>query len=127
MRIAVDTNRYRDFCVGVPEAVELFRKASRIMVPFVTLAELRAGFLAGTGAGSNARVLAAFLIKPRVQVLLPDEDTMHHYARIWFQLRRQGTPIPTNDVWIAAIAVQHNLMLYSHDAHFDQIGQLVRA
>jgi tRNA(fMet)-specific endonuclease VapC len=125
--MVIDTNGYRDFCVGVPEAVERFRRASRVMIPFVTLAELRAGFLAGTEAGSNARVLAAFLIRPRVQVLLPDEDTTHHYARIWFQLRRQGTPIPTNDVWIAALAVQHNLMLYSRDAHFDQIGQLVRA
>jgi tRNA(fMet)-specific endonuclease VapC len=127
MRIVVDTNRYRDFCMGVLEAVERLRKATHIMVPFVTLAELRAGFLAGTDAGSNARVLAAFLIRPRVHVLWPDEDTTHHYARIWIQLRRQGTPIPTNDLWIAALAVQHNLALYSRDMHFDAIGQLLRA
>jgi tRNA(fMet)-specific endonuclease VapC len=126
MKLVIDTNRYRDFCVGVPEAVDRLRKASRIMVSFVTLAELRAGFLAGTGAGSNARVLAAFLVRPRVQVLWPDEDTTYHYARIWIQLRRQRTPIPTNDLWIAALAVQHNLVLYSRDAHFDQIGQLLR-
>lgn len=127
MRIVVDTNRYRDFCEGVPEAVERFRSAAQIMVPFVTLAELRAGFLAGTEAGSNVRVLAVFLIRPRVRILWPDEDTTHHYARIWMQLRRQGTPIPTNDLWIAALAVQHNLALYSRDAHFNHLAQLVRA
>jgi tRNA(fMet)-specific endonuclease VapC len=61
-----------------------------------------------------------------VRILWPDEDTTHHYARIWMQLRRQGTPIPTNDLWIAALAVQHNLALYSRDAHFDHLAQLVR-
>ncbi len=127
MKIVVDTGRYRDFCEGVPEAVGRFRSATQIIVPFVTLAELRAGFLAGTEAGSNARVLATFLIRPRVRILFADEDTTHHYARIWMQLRRQGTPIPTNDLWIAALAVQHNLALYSRDAHFDTLAQLVRA
>jgi tRNA(fMet)-specific endonuclease VapC len=127
VRIVVDTNRYRDFCEGVPEAVDRVRRASQIMMPFVTLAELRAGFLAGANTGSNARVLAVFLTRSRVRILWPDEDTTHHYARIWMQLRRQGTPIPTNDLWIAALAVQHNLALYSRDAHFDHLAQLIRA
>ena len=127
MRIVVDTNRYRDFCEGVPDAVDCLRRAAQIMVPFVTLAELRAGFLAGADTGSNARVLAVFLTRSRVRILWPDEDTTHHYARIWLQLRRQGTPIPTNDLWIAALAVQHNLALYSRDAHFDHLSQLIRA
>ena len=127
MRIAVDTNRYRDFCEGLPEAVEQFRTASSILIPFVTLAELRAGFLAGSEAGGNARVLSMFLSRPRVQILWPDEETTNHYARVWLQLRRQGTPIPTNDLWIAALAVQHNLALYSRDSHFDHLAQLIRA
>jgi len=127
VRIVVDTNRYRDFCEGVPDAVDRFRRASQIMMPFVTLAELRAGFLAGANTGSNARVLAVFLTRSRVRILWPDEDTTHHYARIWTQLRRQGSPIPTNDLWIAALAVQHNLALYSRDAHFDHLAQLIRA
>ena len=126
MRIVVDTNRYRDFCEGVPEALEQFRKASAIMIPFVTLAELRAGFLAGSEKGSNARVLSLFLTRPRVQILWPDEETTNHYSRVWLQLRRQGTPIPTNDLWIAALAIQHNLALYSRDSHFDHLAQIVR-
>ena len=134
MRIAVDTNRYRDFSEGLTEAVEQFRSAEQICLPFVVLAELRAGFLAGSAppgrpspAGSkNARALTAFLNRPRVRVLWPDEETTHQYARLWNQLRGQGTPIPTNDLWIAALVVQHDLLLFSRDTHFDRLPQLAR-
>jgi len=124
MRIVIDTNRYRDFCVGVPEVVECFRAADQIYLPFVTLAELRAGFLCGTRARRNESVLARFLNRPRVTVLYPDEETTRHYAQMFRQLRQQGTPIPTNDVWIAALTEQHNLLLYSRDSHFDHLPQL---
>ena len=126
MRMAIDTNRYRDFCVGVPEAVERFRAAERIFLPFVTLGELRAGFLCGTRARQNESVLVRFLSRPRVAVLYPDEDTTRHYAHLFRQLRQQGTPIPTNDLWIAALAEQHSLHLYSRDHHFDHLPQLPR-
>jgi len=126
MRIVVDTNRYRDFCAGVPEAAERFRAAERIFLPFVTLAELRAGFLCGSRSAVNERVLARFLSRPRVGVLYPDEDTTRHYAQIFRRLREQGTPIPTNDIWIAALTEQHGLVLYSRDGHFDALPQLAR-
>lgn len=126
MRILIDTNRYRDFCTSVPEAVECCRAAERIFLPFVTLAELRAGFLLGTRSAHNERILAQFLSRPRVAVLYPDEDTTRHYAQLFRQLRQQGTPIPTNDLWIAALAEQHGLFLYSRDRHFDALPQLPR-
>lgn len=127
MKLAVDTNRYRDFCAGVPEVVELFRVAETVCVPFVVLAKLRAGFLCGTAARRNERVLAQFLERPRVRLLFADEDTVHHYARLFCQLRSQGTPIPTNDIWTAALVVQHGLFLCSRDGHFDRLPQLPRA
>jgi tRNA(fMet)-specific endonuclease VapC len=126
VRIAVDTNRYRDFCAAVPEAVELFAIANTIYLPFVTLAELQAGFLCGRLSRKNESVLMRFLNRPRVQILLADENTTHHYARIFLQLRSQGTPIPTNDMWIAALVMQHDLLLYSRDRHFDSLPQLPR-
>ena len=126
MRILLDTNRYRDFCYGVPEAVERMRIAELVCIPFVTIAELRAGFLAGTASGPNERILSLFLNRARVRVLWPDEQTTHHYARIFLQLRKSGTPIPTNDIWIAALAIQHDLLLFSRDAHFDRLPQLPR-
>jgi tRNA(fMet)-specific endonuclease VapC len=124
MRIAIDTNRYRDFCSAIPEAVERLAQADEINMPFVTLAELRAGFLCGTVARRNEKGLIRFLNSPRVKVLFPNEDTTHHYAQLFAQLRTQGTPIPLNDIWIAALALQHDLILYSRDQHFRQIPQL---
>ena len=126
MRMVIDTNRYRDFCLGLAEVVEHFRAADRIFLPFVTLAELRAGFLCGTRARRNESVLVRFLGRPRVGVLYPDEETTRHYAHLFRQLRQQGTPIPTNDIWIAALTEQHNLLLYSRDSHFDSLPQLPR-
>lgn len=127
MRLALDTNRYVDFARKVPEALEKVREADRIFMALVVLAELRSGFLCGSRSAENERTLIQFLNSPRVVVLHPDEDTTHHYARLFRQLRVQGTPIPTNDLWLAALAVQHNLQLFARDRHFDSLPQLARA
>ena len=95
-------------------------------MPFITLAELRAGFLCGARGRQNERTLVSFLNAPRVAVLYPDEQTTHHYAALFRQLRQQGTPIPTNDLWIAALVVQHDLLLYARDRHFDHLPQISR-
>ena len=126
MRIGIDTNRYRDFCAGDPVSVETFALADAIFVPFTVVAELRAGFLCGRISRQNESVLLRFLNRSRVRVLFADEQTTHQYARIFFQLRSQGTPIPTNDMWIAALVLQHELLLYSRDRHFDCLPQLPR-
>ena len=126
MKLAIDTSRYRDFCAAVPDVVDRFQLAQHIYLPFVVLAELRAGFLCGTRARANESVLNRFLNRPRVSVLYPTEPTTGHYAQLFFQLRRQGTPIPTNDIWIAALVAEHNLTLFSRDHHFDHLPQLPR-
>ena len=126
MRVAVDTNRYVDFARGLRAAVDVIRRAEAIYLPFVVLGEIRAGFACGRRSAENERHLSSFLGSSRVQVLLPDEDTTHHYARLFFQLRKQGTPLPTNDLWIAALVVQHGLVLFARDRHFDALPQLPR-
>ena len=126
MKILLDTNRYGDFCKGVPEAVAAVTSAERVFLPFVVLAELRAGFRAGTQGRRNEETLERFLASPRVGVLYADETTTQTYAGLFAQLRRQGTPIPTNDLWIASLAVQHAMPLLSRDAHFDALPQLLR-
>lgn len=127
MRIALDTNRYVDLCKGVDETVSLLEEADAIMLSFVVLGELRAGFVHGRRHGENERTLRRFLLKDGVHVLFADDQTTHHYASVYRQLRRQGTPIPTNDMWLAALALQHNLVLHARDKHFDHLPQLVRA
>jgi len=127
VRIAVDTNAYSAAARGEPKAVALLRAANRVTLPFVVVAELRAGFAAGSVGRRNEAALTRFLGSPRVDVLYPDEQTTHHYASVYAQLRRQGTPIPTNDLWIAALVVQHDLVLFTEDAHFSNIPQIARA
>jgi len=126
MRIALDTNAYVGLCRGATEVVGHVSRAERVFVPFVVLAELRAGFQAGSRTKQNERILIRFLNSPRVRLLLPDEQTTHHYATLFAQLRRQATPIPTNDLWIAALVMQHELMLLANDKHFDHLPQLLR-
>jgi tRNA(fMet)-specific endonuclease VapC len=126
MRLALDTKRYRDLCRGAAEVIAVVEHAEAVLLPFVVLAELRAGFAVGTKGAENERVLRRFLMKPGVRVLFADEQTIHHYAVVFRQLRRQGTPIPTNDMWIGALVLQHDVVLCARDPHFDHLPQIVR-
>lgn len=126
MRIAVDTNRYTDFSRGNVSVVRTLEMAEEVWLPFIVIGELRAGFAVGTQGPHNEAILRRFLLKAGVGVLYADEQTTHHYATIYRQLRKQGTPIPTNDLWIAALALQHSLSLCDRDAHFDALPQLTR-
>ena len=127
MRIALDTNAYVRLIRGDREIVNRVEESEKIFFPFVVLGELRAGFLGGSRSSENERSLTRFLTSPRVEMLFADEQTTHHYARLNCQLRKQGTPIPTNDLWIAALVVQHDLTLLASDRHFDHLPQLLRA
>lgn len=125
-RLALDTNAYTDAARGHAETVTRLRVADEIHLPFVVLGELRAGFAAGTKGARNEAGLTRFLQSPRVHLLLADDQTTVHYARLYAYLRKKGTPIPTNDLWIAALVVQHDLVLLSSDAHFAHLPQLLR-
>lgn len=124
MNVALDTNAYSDFLRGDSSRVEIVRRADRIFLPLVVLAELRAGFAAGNREAENLETLRRFRASPRVSVLQPDEATTEHYARVFLQLRQQGSAIPTNDLWIAALAMQHGVALCSSDAHFRHVAGL---
>jgi tRNA(fMet)-specific endonuclease VapC len=124
VNVALDTNAYSDFMRGDAARVEVVRRARALSLPLMVLAELRAGFAAGRQTTTNAANLHRFLNSPRVTVLLPDEQTTHHYAQLLLQLRQKGAAIPTNDLWIAALTVQHDLILCSSDAHFNHLPQI---
>ena len=126
MIIALDTNAYGDFMRGDSARVEVIRTARHIHLPLIVLGELRAGFAAGNQKSTNAANLQRFLNSPRVSILLPDEQTTHHYAQLYLQLRKKGAAIPTNDLWIAALSVQHNLVLCTSDTHFQNLPQVAR-
>jgi tRNA(fMet)-specific endonuclease VapC len=126
MKIAIDASRYVDLCRGVSETVDLLETAESFVIPFMVLAEIRAGFTQGRREAENERTLRQLLLKDGVHVAFADDQTTHHYAAVYRQRRRQGTPIPTNNTWIAAVVLQHNLALHARDRHFDHLGQLVR-
>jgi tRNA(fMet)-specific endonuclease VapC len=116
VRVALDTNRYDDLIVGDEAVADIVESAETVFLPFVVIGELRAGFAAGTRKAE----------KDGVEILWAGEQTCHHYASVYAQLRRQGTPIPTNDMWIAALVLEHELALCSRDVHFDKLAQIVR-
>jgi tRNA(fMet)-specific endonuclease VapC len=126
VKLALDANRYDDLLTGDEAVAEVVEIADEVHLPFVVVGELRAGFAAGNRAVENERLLRRFLLKDGVGILLADEQTTHHYATVYAQLRRQGTPIPTNDMWIAALALQHDLVLCTRDRHFDRLPQIPR-
>ena len=126
MNVALDTNAYSDFMRGDANRVQVVRSAVQIFLPLIVVAELRAGFAAGNQESTNAANLQRFLNIPRTSVLNPDEQTTHHYAQLYLQLRRKSAAIPTNDLWIAALVVQHSLILCTSDNHFQHLPQIAR-
>lgn len=126
MKVLLDTNRLTDAFRGVSEVVRILEQAAEVWIPFVALAEIKAGFLGGRRAAENEDLLRAFLRLPGVGVLFADVETTDAYARLFLQLRRAGTPVPTNDLWIASLAVQHQLLLLSRDEHFAKLPQVAK-
>jgi tRNA(fMet)-specific endonuclease VapC len=124
VKLALDTNRYRDLCDGDPDVARLLEEAESIHVPFIVIAELRAGFVVGKRGRENEAVLQRFLMKPGVEVVYPGDATTRSYASLYRQLRQQGTPIPTNDLWIAALVLERGFVLCSRDEHFQCLPQL---
>lgn len=124
-RLLLDTSVYSAFKRGRPEAVQAVRQAESLYLTSVVLGELKAGFRAGRHRRRNEVELRLFLASPRVHTIPVDEETAERYAAIWDSLRAAGTPIPTNDVWIAASAMQHGLAVLTTDRHFQRIGQIL--
>ena len=122
--IQVDTNAYTALMLGDDGVVEVMAYAQALLVNSVVLGELLAGFAAGTREARNRAELAAFLDSPRVQVVPITALTADSYALVYAGLRRKGKPIPTNDLWIAASALEHGAALLTRDSHFAAIDGL---
>ncbi len=126
MKIAIDTNRYRDLREGHLPTISIMESAEQIHVPFVVVAELKIGFGQGKRRAENERILASFLSKPQVAIAFPDKETIEAYSEIFLDLKSRGTPIPPNDLWIAALCIRNNWSLYSRDRHFDLLTRVVK-
>lgn len=124
--ILIDTNAYTAFMLGDAAVVEVVAHAERICLNSIVLGELLGGFAAGTRESKNRAELARFLDSPRVELVPVTAQTADSYALVYSSLRRKGQPIPTNDLWIAASALEHGAALLTRDTHFGHIDGLRR-
>ena len=121
----IDTNAYAAHFKGDARITALFEQAEALVFPFVVIAELLAGFKVGSREAENRTRLYEILGSSRISILYPDIGTNEFYALIFSELRSKDMPIPTNDLWIAALAKQHSLPVCTLDRHFSGINDIV--
>jgi predicted nucleic acid-binding protein len=125
VKVMLDTSAYSAFLKGNGEVAQSLREADEIYLNPIVLGELYAGFARGGREKKNREILREFLDSPRVQVAAIDEETAERYTAIITHLWQKGTPIPTNDLWIAATAMQHGLKLITTDSHYKSVQQII--
>lgn len=124
-RIMVDTCFYSNAMLGNPRACSILRTADEILLCPIVLGELRAGFIRGKQRKSNEENLIDFMKSPRVKAVVISPDTSVFFAKTVNDLHRQGTPIPSNDIWIAACTMENGAKLATFDKHFSNIPGLL--
>lgn len=125
MNVLVDTSAYSALRRGNQQILDVLRRSETVGVPAVVLGELYSGFRAGDRCGENMAQLAQFLSKPSIRIWNVTEETALRYAEVDLYLRKNGRPIPRNDVWIAAVALEHGLQVLTLDGHFREIPLLL--
>lgn len=116
--ILLDTNAYSKYLGGDPRVLDALARAGLVYMSVFVLGELFAGYRSGSKEKANLRFLAAFLAKPAVRVLDATRETADYFGLIKSALGRAGQPIPLNDVWIAAHALETGSVLVTCDTHF---------
>jgi tRNA(fMet)-specific endonuclease VapC len=124
LRALLDTNAYSELKRGHPEVARIVRSSEQTLVSAIVVGELIYGFRRGRRLERNLRELDDFLARPRVALVPATRVTADRFGRIAAALRDQGTPIPTNDIWIAAHAMETGADLVSFDAHFERVAGL---
>ena len=122
MKILLDTNALGALWVGDQRVLEALDQAEQVYMSVIVLGELHAGFRGGRQMRENRRRLGEFLTKPTVRLLELTAATAEVYGQIKDELRRAGTPIPINDVWLSANAIESGSVLVTFDQHFSKVS-----
>lgn len=125
-RLVLDTSAYSHFRRGHLDVHDAVARAERVLIPVTVLGELEAAFEMGERARENRRVLEDFLLEPFVDVLPVTSSVARHYGRVFASLKRAGTPVPANDIWIAAATLDCGGTLLTFDRDFERIAGLDR-
>ena len=123
-KILLDTNAYARFLRGDERVLGYLAQADTVFMSVFVLGELLAGFRAGGKEKDNRRILERFLLKSSVTVLDGTIDTADLFGLVMASLKKSGTPIPINDVWIAAHALETGSVLVTFDEHFAAVPGL---
>jgi tRNA(fMet)-specific endonuclease VapC len=123
-KIVVDTNAYSRLMVGDTDVFEALGNADTVYMSVFVLGELFAGFRGGVREAENRNILKQFLGKPTVKIIMASPETADIFGWLKHQLKQAGTPIPINDVWIAAHTIETGSTLMTFDSHFDRIPGL---
>jgi tRNA(fMet)-specific endonuclease VapC len=121
----IDTSAYSRLMRGDEAIRTRLETAEEVLVPVVVLGELHAGFRLGSRLGENMKELATFLAQPGVRVVPVTEGVAERYGTLVKCLRDQGTPIPTNDLWIASTVLETGARLVAYDEHFGLVPGII--
>jgi len=124
VKFVLDTSAYSDFNRGLNGLEKFMNTENELYMPIIVIGELRAGFELGSKKQENEQLLCDFLDAPNVQVLKITDKTTKKYASIYKQLRTDGKPIGTNDMWIAALCLENDLSLLTTDRDFQNVANL---
>ena len=123
-RLVLDTSAYSRFRTGDTRVRDLIAEAESVMLPTPVLGELHGAFELGSRTRENRVALGDFLAEPFVHVIPVSETVARHYGRVFAGLRRAGTPVPANDIWIAACAIDQGACLLTFDHDFEHVSGL---
>lgn len=123
-KILIDTNAYSRFLAGNKKILDVIGSAEMIYMSIFILGELYAGFAGGTKDMENKEALYSFLAKPTVKILNATSETAEIFGLVKSSLSKAGTPIPINDVWIAAHAIETGSSVITFDIHFKKVAGL---
>ena len=124
--IIVDTNAYTRLLTGGEDVLDVIGTAETVYMSIFVLGELYAGFAGGTKERENKDTLYRFLRKPSVKILNATSETAEIFGMVKQELKKAGTPLPINDVWIAAHALETGSILVTYDEHFKKIAGIRR-
>lgn len=122
--ILLDTNTFSSYIDYDKKVINAILKSNKVFLSVISSGELIAGFLKGSMFSINNARLNRFLRSSKVQLLDINKNTSEIYGKIYFDLQKVGKPIPTNDMWIAACAIETNSTLITYDKHFLKIPNL---
>ena len=125
-KILLDTNAYARLLAGDEHVLDVVASAEVVFMSIFVLGELYAGFAGGTKERGNKETLDSFLLKPTVKILNATSETAKVFGMVKQDLKKAGTPLPINDVWIAAHALETGSALITYDTHFRKIPGLRR-